>query len=127
MTLAILDTTVIIHLSRKNQAAMSWIVSQQDTFAITPITWMEVMVGVANKNAQADSLNLLSSFEMQYLMPVDMDWAMEQMSAHHFSKGVGVMDCFIASVCHRLNLPIYTHNLKDYRKILPANLVVQPY
>ena len=85
------------------------------------------MVGVANKNAQTDSLNLLSSFEMQYLTPVDMDWAMQQMSHYHFSKGVGVMDCFMASVCNRLNLPIYTHNLKDYLKILPSNLVVQPY
>ncbi len=38
MTLAVLDTTVIIHLSRKNQTAISWLASQQDTFAITPIT-----------------------------------------------------------------------------------------
>ncbi len=99
----------------------------QDTFAVTPMTWMEVMVGVANKNAQADSLNLLNGFEMHYLTPLDMDWAMQQMLGFHFSKGVGVMDCFIVSVCRRLNLPIYTHNLKDYLKILPANLVVQPY
>ncbi len=85
------------------------------------------MVGVANKNAQTDSLNLLSSFEMLYLTPLDMDWAMQQMLAYHFSKGIGVMDCFIASVSHRLSLPVYTHNMKDYLKILPANLVVQPY
>lgn len=127
MTLAILDTTVIIHLSRKNQAALNWLSAQQDTFAITPITWMEVMVGVANKNAQADSLNLLNSFEMYYLTPLDMDWAMQQMLTHHFSKGVGIMDCFIASVCYRLRLPIYTHNLKDYLKILPSDLVALPY
>ena len=73
MTLAVLDTTVIIHLSRKNQTAINWLSSQQDTFAITPITWMEVMVGVANKNAQTNSLNLLNSFEMLYLTPLD-DW-----------------------------------------------------
>jgi len=29
-------------------------------------------------------------------------------------------DCFIASVCHRLNVPIYTDNQKDFLKVLPA-------
>ena len=127
MTQAVLDTTVIIHLFRKNQAALNWLASQREAFAITPMTWMEIMVGVANKNAQADSLTLLNSFEMLYLMPLDMEWAMQQMAAYHFSKGVGVMDCFIASVCYRLNRPIYTHNVKDFLKILPENLVAQPY
>ena len=126
MSIAVLDTTVIIHLSRKHQTAVAWLSSQQATFSITPMTWMEVMVGVANKNAQADSLTLLSGFEMVYLTPSDMDWAMQQMLTLHFSQGVGVMDCFIASVCQRLNQPIYTHNQKDYLKMLPPNLIVKP-
>ena len=69
MSIAVLDTTVIIHLFRKNQTAVAWLSSQ----------------------------------------------------------GVGVMDCFIASVCLRLNQPIYTHNQKDFLKMLPPNLVVKPY
>lgn len=127
MTVAVLDTTVIIHIFRKNSAALTWFAAQQATFSITPITWMEIMVGVANKRAQADSLTLLSGFEMLYLAQADMDWAMQQMLAYHFSRGVGVMDCFNASVCHRLNLPIYTDNQKDFLKILPPALVVKPY
>jgi predicted nucleic acid-binding protein len=127
MTVAILDTTVIIHLFRKDKAALAWFAGQSATLSITPITWMEVMAGVANKRAQADSLKLLSGFEMVYLIPADMDWAMQQMLAYHFSQGVGVMDCFNASVCHRLQVPIYTHNVKDYRKILPSGLVIKPY
>jgi predicted nucleic acid-binding protein len=127
VSVAVLDTTVIIHLLRKNQVAHAWLASQHVIFSITPITWMEVMVGTPNKSAQADSLNLLSGFEIIYLNQADEDWAMNQMLAHHFSQGVGVMDCFNASVCHRLNLPIYTHNQKDYLKILSSNLVIKPY
>ena len=127
MTVAVLDTTVIIHLFRKDQSALQWLEAMQDILSITPITWMEIMVGVANKQAQTDSLRLLRGFEMIYLTPDDMDWAMAQMLAFHFSHGVGVMDCFIASVCQRLNVPIFTHNQKDYLKVLPANLVVKPY
>jgi len=46
MTLAVLDTTVIIHLSRKNQAATNWLASQGDTFAITPI--IRSIIGLVN-------------------------------------------------------------------------------
>ena len=85
------------------------------------------MVGTANKQAQAASLKLLRGFEMIYMTSIDMDWAMKQMLTYHFSRGVGVMDCFNGSVCNRLQVPIYTHNVKDYLKILPAKLVVKPY
>lgn len=99
MTVAILDTTVLIHLFRKVKAAVDWLEGQTGLLSITPITWMEVMVGAPNKRAQAELLNLLNGFEMVYPTPGDMDWAMQQMVAYHFSHGVGVMDCFNASVC----------------------------
>ena len=127
MTVALLDTTVVIHLFRKNQAALSWLADQEAAFSLTPITWMEVMVGAANKRVQAELLRILNNFEVIYLTKDDMDWAMQQMLAYRFSHGVGVMDCFNASVAHRLNIPIYTHNAKDFLKILPAHLVAKPY
>ncbi len=85
------------------------------------------MVGNANKQAEKESLKLLDSFAMIHLIAEDQDWAMRQMLAYHFSKGVGILDCFNASVCFRLNIPIFTDNIKDYLKILPPNLVVKPY
>ena len=127
MTVAVLDTTVLIHLFRKDPTALNWFTSQSTTLSITPIGWMEFVGSAANKRAQADSLRLLSGLEMVYLTAADMNWAMQQMLVYHFSRGVGVMDCFNASVCDRLQVPIYTHNIKDYGKILPANLVVKPY
>jgi predicted nucleic acid-binding protein len=124
---AVLDTTVIVHLLRKFSPAVTWLASQNVTFAITPITWMEVMVGVANKRAQADYLHVLISFEMLHLTSEDQDWAMEQMEQHRLSQGVGVMDCFNASICNRLKIPIYTHNQKDFLKMLSQELVIKPY
>ena len=127
MTVAILDTTVIIHIFRKDIDALNWFKGQVETFSITPVTWMEVMVGVANKRSQADSLALLRGFEMIYLTSPDFDLAMQQMLLHRLSRGVGTMDCFNAAVCQRLQKPIYTHNVKDLQKLLPASLVVKPY
>src|SRR5690349_17779816 len=87
------------HLFRKSNEALSWLTNQSSVFSITPITWMETMVGATNKQAQANLLGLLNDFEMIYLDPIDMDWAMQQMLAYRFSRGVAVMDCFNASVC----------------------------
>ena len=36
---------------------------------------------------------------------------MQQLEHYRLSDGVGIHDCLIASVCHRLQVPIYSHNL----------------
>ncbi len=127
MTTAFIDTTVLIHIFRKDNAAMHWFTSQTTIFSITPIVWMEYMVGVPNKRAQADSLKLLTGFEVAHLTLEDMNWAMQQIVLHRFSQGVAIMDCINASICYRLAVPIYTHNVKDYVKVLPSQLVIKPY
>jgi predicted nucleic acid-binding protein len=40
---------------------------------------------------------------------------------------VSFKDCLIASVAHRLQVPLYTQNVKDFLVILPARLVIKPY
>jgi predicted nucleic acid-binding protein len=102
MSVAVLDTTVLIHLFRKNPSAHTWIRSQQGTFSITSITWLEVMRGVPNKNVQQDALKLLSGFEMAYLTELDQVWAMQQVQDLRFSHNIGISDAFIAAVAHRL-------------------------
>src|SRR5688572_16074315 len=118
MSSAVLDTTVIIHLFRKNVAATNWFATQTGTFSISSITWLEVMAGVANKQAQVDSLKLLSGFELCYLTQADQDWAMEQIRLFRFKHSLSMTDCLIASAAYRLQIPLYTHNLKDMTPIL---------
>lgn len=127
MANAVIDTTVIIHLFRRNPEAIAWYQQERNRFYVTPVVWMEVMVGVQNKQSQKLCYSLLNTFELLYLAPEDMDWAMQQMLLSRLSRGVTTMDCFNASVCHRLRIPVYTHNQKDYLKLLPSNLVVKPY
>lgn len=52
---------------------------------------------------------------------------MQTMRDHRFSHGTGLLDCLIASICYRLELPILTDNIKDYARILSADLVHKPY
>lgn len=124
---AVLDSTVITHLFRRNKDALAWFSKTQSAFGVTPITWLEVIRGAPGKRGQSDCKALLDQFQMIYLLPSDMDWSMEQMLLYRLSHGIEINDTLIASVCHRLKLPIYTHNQKDYLRLLPRKQVVSPY
>jgi len=122
---ALLDTTVVIHLLRRYQSALSWFNTTQ-VYGITAITWLEVMEGTTGKAHQTQSKSILAQFEMQYLGAADQQWAMEQFEQFQFSHHIGMNDCLIASVAHRLGLPLYTHNLKDMTPMI-GELAVKPY
>ena len=125
MTPAILDSTVILHLFRKYQPAVTWFASDE-RYWVTSVTWLEVMVGVPNKRAQGDTLNLLNRFETLYIAQTDQVWAMEKVTALRFSHSIGMNDALIAAVAWRMQVPLYTHNLKDMTPLI-GTLAVKPY
>jgi len=125
MSIAILDTTVVLHIFRKYPPALAWFRSSQ-TYAIVSTTWMEVMVGVGSKRAMQETLHLLSNFELLYLTNDDQKWAQNQIQQLRFSHHVTTNDCLIASVAYRLQIPLYTHNLKDMTPMLDK-LAIKPY
>ncbi len=127
MTTAFVDTSVLIHLYRKNLAAQEWFSLQTEQLSVSSITWMEFMDGVPSKVGQTLCLSILSQFELIRLTDADQDWAMLQMELYRLSDGVHINDCLIASLCYRLNVPIYTHNVKDLQKLLPSMLVAKPF
>ncbi len=126
MITGIVDTNILIHMLRKNSAAVEWFASSE-RLAIVPFVWLEVMYGAQTKVSQASTRILLRQFDMLYPTAADMEWAMEMLLSHRFTLGADEMDYLIASVCARLQLPLYTHNLKDFVPLLGATLVVKPY
>ena len=124
--IGIVDTTVIVHLLRKYQPALVWYDIQAQALGLTPVTWMEVMYGAGSKAKQAFCKTLLSEFTLVHVGASDQEWAMMQMEQFRLSHGITTNDCLIASVAYRLQIPLYTHNLKDMSPML-GNLAVKPY
>lgn len=87
---------------------------------------MEVITGGSNKVKRLRAASLMKRFEMIYLTQADLDWAMSMQMVYELSHGVGMMDCLIASVSQRLQIPLYTHNLKHFTPII-GNLAQSPY
>ena len=127
MTIALVDTSGLIHLFRKHPAALTWFNTQPNRLSISTTTWLEFMDGVPNRAGQALCLSLLAQFELIHQTEADQDWAMQQLALYRLSDGVHPEDCLIASICHRLQVPIYTHNVKDLQKLLPGHLIIRPF
>jgi len=127
MTVGFVDATVLTHMFRKHPDAIIWFKSQTKRLSITPIQWLELMVGAPGKRGQETCLQLLAQFEMVHLTPEDQTWTMNQMHTYRLSHGVSIPDCLIASVAFRLQVPLYTHDVKHMQVILNPNLVIKPY
>jgi predicted nucleic acid-binding protein len=126
MTVAFVDSTVLVDLLRFYEPAVVWI-SQQPRLDVTSIAAMELLFGAQNKAAQRESIALLNDFDTTYLEQADLKWAYQQQLEYRLSHAVGVTDCLIASVSFRLQLPLYTHNLKHMQPLLGTTLAVRPY
>ncbi|SRR6266545_2510856 len=127
MSVGIVDTTVILHYFRNYAAAREWVDSQPVRLSVISITWMEVMEGVSNKANREDSRRILDKFELLYPTASDQQWAMQQLERLQFSHHIGKDDCLIASVAYRMQIPLYTHNLKHMRVLLGDTLPQKPY
>ncbi len=123
---AIVDTTLILHLYRRYSPALDWYSTQSESFAITTISWLEVMYGAGSKAKQNTSKLILEKFDLIYLTYSDQSWAIEQMENLRLRHGITLPDCLIASVAHRLQLPLYTHNTADFEPMI-GQLAIRPY
>lgn len=127
MVTAIVETSVIVDLLRSYQPAIAWYQQQtQPILGITPIIWMEVIGGGQNKAERLRAARLLQRFTMTYFVQQDLDWAMQQQMIYELSHGISMMDCLIASISERLQVPLYTHNLKHFTPLI-GNLAQKPY
>lgn len=122
----IVDTTVVVHLFRRYAPAVAWYRTQPEVLGVTSVTRLEVIYGAGSKAKLRSSLAILDQFAFVYLTASDQEWSIEQLKLHRLSKGATTFDCLIASVSHRLQAPLYTHNLKDMQ-ILVGDLAVKPY
>ncbi len=124
---ALLDTSVLVDLWRRHPAALSWAEAQRElAIGIHVLVAMELVEGARDNQELAHLERLLASYEVVFLIPSDCAWAFEQHRRLRLSHGVGVLDALIASSAVRLNVPLYTLNLKHFQS-LPDVKAIRPY
>ena len=122
---SLLDTSIIVDVLRKFEPARDWL-SQHPDPGISHFVWLEVLDGVPNKQAQLEVLKILRHFEKISPIEADLDWAIQQSIHYKLSHNIGTMDFLIASASYRLQIPLYTTNLKHFSPLL-GTLAQKPY
>lgn len=125
MVTCLLDTAILVDLVRKYPAAQAWIVAQPQP-GVSSVVWLEVLQGAQNKADQQKMIKLLGSFERVDVLPADFDWAIVSLLKYGLSHKVGALDCLIASVNQRLQVPLFTRNLKHFTPLI-GSLAQSPY
>ncbi len=125
MVASLLDTSIIVDLLRNYKPAEVWIKQQSDA-AVSAIVWIEVLNGAQNRRDQQKAIKLLQDFGRIDLVSIDYDWAIAQTVRFKLSHNIGANDCLIAAVSNRLQVPLFTRNLKHFAPMLGA-LAQKPY
>ena len=125
MVKALLDTNILVDLLRRYSSAENWLEGESD-LGVTRAVWLEVLQGVENGVEQQRAIRLLRDFELVELTTADFEWATQQLIKFGLSHGIEAFDCLIAAPAHRLQLPLYTRNLKHLAPLLGA-LAQRPY
>ena len=123
--IGMLDSSIVVDLLRKYPPANNWLHSQGN-LGVTRVVWWEVVQGAQDKMRQQRTLMLLSRFVLVELTALDMIWATNALIRFNLSHNVDIFDCLIAAVGNRLQLPLYTTNLKHFLPLI-GSLAQSPY
>ena len=125
MVASLVDSSILVDILRTYPPAIAWYKLQSE-LGVSRIVWLEVLEGANDKRKMARALRLLKDFERVDLTPADFEWATQQLIRFKLSHNTGMMDCLIASVSHRLQIPLYTRNLKHFTPLI-GPLAQSPY
>lgn len=125
--LVIIDTDILIDLSRKNDKATGYLndLEINHQLAISVMTQMELLVGCRNKQESVLLGKFLKHFQIINLSEAISMIAVDLLSQYRLSHGLLIPDALIASTALYLNINLATKNQRDYRFI--ENLKLLPY
>ena len=125
----LLDTTVLIDLSRGNNAADDFVDESHKTqiaLFISVISAMELVFGCRNQAEVAKARKLIAEFSLLHLSPADSAKAFELMLTFSKSHNLAIPDALIAATAITQNLELATDNDRHF-KMIPDLAVKRPY
>lgn len=125
MASGLIDSSILVDLLRKYEPAELWLATQ-DQLAVSRGVYFEILEGVTHKAALREALKLLRRFELIEYVQADLEWATSNLTRFWLSHHIDGYDCLIAAPSYRLQLPLYTRNLKHFAPLL-AELAQEPY
>lgn len=129
MTDYLLDTTVLIDLSRGSEDAAAFVDSMVDaggSLSVSVISAMEVIAGCRDRTEVAKAESLLSSFHLMHLTPAASAQAYLLMVNYNRSHGLAIPDALIAATALVEGYVLCSDNARHFNMI-PELSVEKPY
>src|SRR5882762_3300156 len=123
----LVDTDVLIDVSRNNEAAIDFLDQLDDSWAMSIITALELIVGARNKREvnQIDQLvAVYSAIPLTTEIGNSSYGLLRQFAKSH---GLRALDSLIAATAIEENLTLVTRNKKHFRMISNLKLEIPRY
>ena len=106
------DTCILIDYSKDRIS-----ISDEDKkeLCINSVVQLEFLVGAFNKKELREFNKILKNLKIANVDQDILNLSVELMNQYGLSHGMGVYDSIIASTCMIYDLPLWTHNKKDFR------------
>lgn len=124
----LVDTDILIDLSRQNQAACDFIrsVESAHTLSISVITHMELVVGCRNKKELRELKTFLTFFQLLPVSEIVSHEACNLLELYRLSHGLLIPDALIAATAIVHAIPLASKNRRDFSYIKSLTLKKYP-
>jgi predicted nucleic acid-binding protein len=122
----VLDTDILIDLSRGYPPASAWFASLNDPPLIPGYAVFELLFGCENMLAVRRLQRWLRPFRINWPTAADCDRAVATFARLSLSHNLGIFDALIAECCVGLGVPLCTFNVRHFRAV-PGLVTEQPY
>ena len=125
----LLDTTVLIDLSRRSSAAADYIDAEHALHTplfLSVVSAMELVAGCRDKSEVEQIKKMVADFGLVHLTPAISVKAYEFMWLYNKSHGLAIPDALIAATAVSQNLVLASDNIRHFA-MLPELLLERPY
>ena len=123
----LVDTDVLIDVSRNNEAAIDFLDQLGDSWSISIITALELIVGARNKNEVTQIDQLIAAYSAIPLTAEIGNSSYGLLRQFAKSHGLRVFDSLIAATAIEENLTLVTKNKKHFQVMSNLKLKVPSY
>ena len=129
MARKLLDTTVLIDLSRGKIAAADFFDNERQAgteLFVSVVSAMELIVGCRNKAEVAKAEKQIADFQLVQLNPAMSQKAYDLVLTYNKSHGMMIPDALIAATALLESLELMSENVRHFTMI-PDLIVTRPY
>lgn len=124
----VIDTTVWVHLFRREQRAKDFLLNLGEEIVASRITVMEIIYG---RKSKKDISNMWRQFKSLGVNVKEIDNGISARAGEIFeryfpTRGIGLLDAFVAATAIESGMALATHNRRHFDFIESLDLIV-PY